>query len=111
MVENAQWDRIKHRVEALESQGSPEWLVSVGTGMGGIAASCLVAVLVLPESSGTTLGSGVRPALHAAWIAAAVLTAVCFALYWWARRRRSDQAQDIRNEMDTIKEAWQERGR
>jgi hypothetical protein len=108
VVEMSQWQRIVRRVKALGDEPSPGWLVAVATTCAGIAGSALVAVLVIPTTGGTRLGSGVRPALWAIVGAAALLSVVIVLIYRWLRRRMPDTPEDICDEMTTIAAAWHE---
>jgi hypothetical protein len=109
MVEDAQWERLQGRVEALEGEPSISWLSNAAWTAISICLSAVLAVIVLPNSKGTHLGSGVRPALWAIAIATLALAVILAGVYAWAKRSRRSDANDICNEMDTIHEAWAER--
>lgn len=109
MVEDAQWERLQGRVEALEKEPSISWLSNAAWTAISICVSAALAVIVLPASEGTHLGSGVRPALWAIAIATFALALILGGVYAWAKRSRRSNTSDICNEMDTIHEAWVER--
>jgi hypothetical protein len=110
MVEDAQWERIKGRVSALEAKGGIDWLMAGGTSLAGIGASAGVALLVLPSATqGAQLDSGVKPTLWAVFIGGVVLSIVMFLLWRHLRDNKTKTASDICDEMSTIQEAWQER--
>jgi hypothetical protein len=108
IVEMSQWHRILRRVKALGDEPSPSWLVAVATTCGGIAVSALIAVLVIPTTGGTRLGSGVRPALWAILGAATLVSVVLFGVYRWLCNRLPATPNDICDEMTTIEAAWHE---
>jgi len=109
MVEDAQWDRLQGRVRELEKEPSISWLSSASWTAVTVGVSAVLAVLVLPSSKGTKLGSGVEPALWAIAVATLVLAAVLAGVYFWAKQARRSTAADICAEMDTIHDAWVER--
>jgi hypothetical protein len=104
----SQWHRIRRRVKALGDEPSPSWLVAVATTCAGVTVSALIAVLVIPTTGGTRLGSGVKPALWAILGASALLCGVLIGIYRWLRKRMPDTPDDICDEMTTIAAAWHE---
>ena len=104
VVENVQWERLHKRVEELESQPSVNWLSTAAWSTFSIGASAVLAVLVLPDSEGTTLGDSVAPVLWILAAACAVLSAICTGLYFRMKKMRSTTASDICHEMDTIQQ-------
>jgi hypothetical protein len=96
------------RVKALADEPSPSWLVAAATTCAGVAGSALIAVLVIPTTGGTRLGSGVRPALWAILGAATLLCGVLIGVYRWLCSRMPDTPNDICDEMTTIEAAWHE---
>jgi len=109
MVEDAQWDRLQGRVNELEREPSISWLSSASWTAVSVGVSALLAVLVLPTSKGTKLGSGVEPALWAIAGATLFLAAALAGVYFWAKHAKGSTAADICAEMDTIHDAWIER--
>lgn len=109
MVEDAQWERLQGRVEKLESEPSISWLTNAAWTAFSICVSAVLAVVVLPSSKGTHLGSGVRPALWAIAGAAFVIAVALAGVFFWAKDSRRASASDICAEMDTIHDAWVER--
>jgi hypothetical protein len=109
MVEDAQWERLQGRVKAIEEEPSISWLTNAGWTAFSVSASAVLAVVVLPQSKGTQLGSGVRPGLWAIAIAAFAVGVIASALYVWSKYSRRSSTTDICAEMDTIHEAWVER--
>jgi hypothetical protein len=109
MVEDAQWERLQGRVEAIEQEPSISWLSNAAWTAFSVSVSAVLAVVVLPTSEGTHLGSGVRPALWAIAGAALFATAAAGGLYRYGKKSRRSNASDICAEMDTIHEAWVER--
>jgi hypothetical protein len=112
MVEVAQWDRIQLRVDDLEKQRGIGWLLPVATTIFGISASAGLALLALPRTTTEEgeLAAGVEPTLWAVTIGGAVLTLALVVAWYFLRMDREDRVSDICNEMDTIREAWEERG-
>ena len=111
MVEDAQWERIHGRVQALVSKGGIDWLMGVATLIAGVAASAGLALLALPQATMNdgNLSPSVKPILWAVFIGG-VFLAVAMALTWrHLRDNKTKVASDICNEMNTIQEAWQER--
>lgn len=111
MVEDAQWERIRGRVAALEAKGGTDWLIAGATMVFGIAASAGLALLALPSA---TRGSGefapfVRPTLWAVFISGAGLGVVMSLLWLHVKAYATKTASDICSEMNTIQEAWKER--
>ena len=103
MVENAQWKRLRGRVNALESTGNVDWLLAIATMIGGIAASAGLALLALPNA---TKDSGqLAPSVL---VAGAVVAVVMVVLWVSFRSAKSKVGSDICDEMDTIKAAWNE---
>lgn len=111
MVEEAQWHRIRKRVESLQARGSGDWLLALATMVGGIAASAGLGLLALPQATSEKqeLASFVRPALWALLIGGLVVSAAMGFLWKISRGEKGDTASDICEEMDTIQEAWKER--
>lgn len=110
MVEDAQWERIHDRVEALEAKGSVDWLMALATMVGGIAASAGLALIALPRATAKeNLDPSVKPVLWAVLIAGSVVAVTMGLLWLHLRKERSRTATDICNEMETIQQAWQER--
>ena len=111
MVEDAQWDRIHDRVEALEAKGGIDWLMAGGTMVGGIAASAGLALLALPKATAKDgqLASSVKPTLWAVFLGGLFITVVMALLWRHLKDHKAKIASDICNEMDTIQAAWQER--
>jgi hypothetical protein len=109
MVEDAQWERLQGRVEKIEGEPSISWLTSAAWTAISVAISAVLAVIVFPNSKGTHLGSGVRPALWAIAGASFFLAVILIGVYFWAKKARKSTAGDICAEMDTIHDAWVER--
>jgi hypothetical protein len=112
MVEDAQWDRLKGRVTALESRGGIEWLIAGATMLFGIAASAGLALVALPNATQNDSGElapFVRPTLWAVLIGGALLALTMLLLWLHYKDDESKTAKDICSEMDTIHAAWQER--
>lgn len=108
MVEDAQWDRLQSRVKKLENGPSISWLSNAAWTGFSVCASAVLAVIVLPASEGTQLGSGVKPALWAIAGAAFFVVVILTGVYFWAKGARQSTAADICAEMDTIHDAWVE---
>jgi hypothetical protein len=109
MIEVSQWIRLRSRVERIGKRPTADWLTTVASTVLGIAASSLLAVIVLPQSGGTQLASGVKPALWSITIAGTVLGIVLLLVHRWLKSHQSYDSVDICDEMDTIQEVWLER--
>jgi len=116
MVEHVQWARLRKRVGKIEASHAPEWLLGLAAACAGISASAGIAYLVLPTATITPKGlaesqliaSGTRPALIATFIGGLVLAGALGALYYREHRKHRGEKTDCQDEMDTIKQAWEE---
>jgi hypothetical protein len=110
VVEMAQWDRLRKRVNDLEKRWSINWLGVGASASVGIAAAALIAVLTLPPAtSETKIGSAVKPVLWVVFGTALVVSAALVYLANLAHGERGVLGADICDEMDTIKTAWKQR--
>ncbi|MFL5896063.1 MAG: hypothetical protein ACJ76Z_13255 [Thermoleophilaceae bacterium] len=111
MVEDAQWKRLRGRIDAIEKRPGLGWLLTVASSAFGVGASAFLALLVLPSATGpgAELSAGVKPSLMATGIASMVLCVVFVALYFVLRKNAKLDAVDICHEMDTIHASWKQR--
>src|SRR5688572_29586014 len=74
MVEDAQWERLRERVDTLEAGRGIDWLVTAASTVGSIGVSALLALIALPQATeGSELSAGVKPALWAVFIGGVAL--------------------------------------
>ncbi len=110
VVEMAQWKRIHKRVDDLEKRWSIDWLAVSASASLSVAGGALIAVLTLPPAEPSTkIGPAVKPVLWVILAVSALLSAALIYLASLARDERKVTGSDICNEMDTIKEAWEQR--
>jgi hypothetical protein len=109
MVQLAQWDRIRRRVNELGTQPSMDWVLTGASTALSVGIGAVIAALALPSSKGTTLGAGVEPTLWAVGVGGIVVGLILCGVYLRTRRMKAADSSDICDEMDTIREAWQER--
>lgn len=108
-VEMAKWNRLKKRVEKLETRWTINWLSAGASGSASLALSALIAALTLPTGDESEIDPVVQPALFIG-AAAAALLAVAFLIFFLVERKsRSRERSDIVDEMETEEDAWEQR--
>ena len=108
-VEMARWNRLKKRVEKLETRWAVNWLSAGASGSASLAASALIAALSLPTGDKSAIDPVVQPALFIGAGAAALLAVAFFTFFLIERSSRSQERSDIVDEMETEEDAWEQR--